>query len=237
MATTATLVQPLPLSRSRENIAQAIILSLLYASPAVWSLRSLAFVTDNDIWWHLATGNWILRHAAVPRTDPFSAYGVGKPWAAYSWGFELPAAWLVAHLGLMGLLLLQCVLITAVVVALHRLIAAVVPDFTFAALLTLAAVLAMSGVFTPRPWLFTILFFVLELHIILRVREDRSYHRLLWLPLIFCVWANVHVLFVYGLFLLMLAVGEAWWSWWNASADPVRRKARVVRTVTDFACA
>ena len=90
MATTAALVQPLPFSRSRESAAQAIILAVLYALPAVWSLRSLAFVTDNDIWWHLATGNWILQHAAVPRTDPFSVYGLGKSWAAYSWASSYP---------------------------------------------------------------------------------------------------------------------------------------------------
>jgi hypothetical protein len=236
MASAASLVEPLTRTRSRDNVAQAVILTLLYSLPALWSMRSLAFIKDNDIWWHLASGNWILQHHAIPRTDPFSAYGMGKPWAAYSWAFELPAAWLVAHLGLVGLLLMQSVLIIAIVVALHRLIASVVPDFTIGVVLTLAAVVAMDSVLTPRPWLFTILFFVLELHVILRVRQSGRYRQLFWLPLLFCAWANLHVLFIYGLFLLVLAASEAWWRWWKDSNDSPLSRARNAWTVALIAC-
>ena len=93
---------------------------------------------------------------------------------AYSWGFEVPAAWVVENLGLMGLSLLHCLLVTAVVVALHRLLASLILDFTLAVGLTAAAVVAMNAIFTPRPWLLTILFFILELHVILRVRAGGS---------------------------------------------------------------
>jgi hypothetical protein len=233
MASAASLVEPLTQTRSRDNVAQAVILTLLYSLPALWSMRSLAFIKDNDIWWHLASGNWILQHHAIPRTDPFSAYGMGKPWEAYSWAFEVPAAWLFAHLDLIGLLLLQCVLVTAVVVALHRLLASLVDDFTVSVVLTLAATVAMDAILTPRPWLLTILFFILELHIILRVRVTRDYSQLLWLPLIFCAWANVHAQFVYGLFLLMLAACEAWWNWWQGLGDT---RARNAWTFAIFVC-
>src|SRR6187200_1203291 len=33
---------------------------------------------DQDIWWHLRTGQWIAEHGQVPVTDPFSQYGQGK---------------------------------------------------------------------------------------------------------------------------------------------------------------
>jgi hypothetical protein len=104
-----------------EKTAQAIVLILLYSAPALWLVCTSG--TDPDIWWHLATGKWILQHHTIPHTDPFSAYGLGRAWAAYSWAFEVPAAWLVAHLGFAGLLLLQIALVTAIFVALHRLVA------------------------------------------------------------------------------------------------------------------
>ncbi|HVP55670.1 MAG TPA: hypothetical protein VMU45_11800 [Candidatus Eisenbacteria bacterium] len=236
MATTATVTQPLARSRAADGGAQAVVLTLLYSLPALWSLRSFSTVLDNDVWWHLAAGKWILQHSAVPRTDPFSAYGADKWWAAYSWGFELPAAWLFTHFGLIGLLFLHGLLVTTVIVAVHRLIVAIVPDFTLSVLLTLAAAVAMNGLFTPRPWLLTILFFVVELHLVLQVRESGNYRRLLWLPLIFCAWANVHAQFVYGLFLLFLAAAEAWWLIWKSSADPVKRKARAWWTLTALSC-
>lgn len=236
MSTTAACLEIEARAQTRDTVAQGVILTLLYAMPALVSLRSFAVVKDNDIWWHLAAGNWILRHRAIPHTDPFSAFGMGKHWAAYSWGFELPTAWLVAHVGLMGLVVLHCVLITAIVIALHRLIVSLCPDFTIAALLTLAGVVAMGNLFTPRPWLVTILFFILELHIILQVRNTGQYRQLLWLLLIFCVWANLHAQFVYGLFLLMLAAADAWWKWWNGRDEPLLCKARNAWTVAVLAC-
>jgi hypothetical protein len=236
MATATTIDQLVSYTETRERGAQAVVLSLLYSLPAIWVLRSLTAVTDNDIWWHLAAGKWILLHKSIPRTDPFSAYGMGKSWEAYSWAFEVPAAWLVTHLGLVGLLLLHCVLVTAVVVALHRLIASLVRDFSLSVLLTFVAVFAMSGLFTPRPWLLTILFFILELHIVLQVRESQKYRQLAWLPLISCAWANLHVQFVYGLFLLMLVAVEGWWRWWNARCDVLQRRARNLWTLTVIVC-
>jgi hypothetical protein len=217
-------------------MAQATVLSLLYSVAAVWVMRYFISVADNDIWWHLAAGKWILQHKSILRADPFSAYGMGKPWAAYSWAFEAAAAWLVTHLGLMGLLLLNCVLVTAVMVALHRLIMSLVHDFTISALLTLAAGFAMHRLFTPRPWLFTILFFVLELHIVLEVRQGGNYRQLRWLPFILCAWANLHILFVYGLFLLVLAAGEAWLNWSHARYDLLQRDARNAWTATVIVC-
>jgi hypothetical protein len=231
-----TIVHPVTHSEARERGAQAVLLSLLYSLPAIWVLRSLSAVTDPDIWWHLAAGKWILQHKAIPRTDPFSAYAMGKSWEAYSWAFEAPAAWLVTHLGLVGLLLLHCVLVTAVIIALHRLIASSVGDFTISVLLTFAAAYAMSNLFTPRPWLVTILFFILELHIILQVRESRNYRQLAWLPLIFCAWANLHVQFVYGLFLLMLVAVDGWWRWWSTRCDLLQRRARNLWTLTVIGC-
>src|SRR5207249_11491916 len=55
---------------------------LLYLIPAS---QALLPIDDPDIWWHLRTGQWIIEHHWVPATDPFSAYGMGKPWVAYGW--------------------------------------------------------------------------------------------------------------------------------------------------------
>ncbi|HTU42895.1 MAG TPA: hypothetical protein VMF10_14400, partial [Candidatus Aquilonibacter sp.] len=35
--------------------------------------------TDPDLWWHLATGRFIVQHGAVPHADPFSYTSAGKP--------------------------------------------------------------------------------------------------------------------------------------------------------------
>jgi hypothetical protein len=44
---------------------------------------------DGDTWSHLATGEWIIAHGAVPRADPFSHSVPGAPWIAHEWLSEL----------------------------------------------------------------------------------------------------------------------------------------------------
>jgi len=61
---------------------------------------------------------------------------------------------------------------------------------------------------TPRPWLLTILFFAIELNILVSVKRSRNYRVLLLLLPLFSIWANVHIQFVYGLFVLGLAALE-----------------------------
>src|ERR1039457_1075796 len=82
--------------------AQALVLAALYSFPAFFCLH-IADAGDPDVWWHLRTGEWILQYGAVPHTDPFSMFGAGKPWVAYSWLFELLIFQLFRWLGLVGL--------------------------------------------------------------------------------------------------------------------------------------
>ena len=44
---------------------------------------------DGDTWSHLATGEWMLAHDAVPRVDPFSHSMPGAPWTAHEWLSEI----------------------------------------------------------------------------------------------------------------------------------------------------
>ena len=46
-------------------------------------------LNDPDTWWHIAAGEWMLRHGAVPRVDPFSFTFAGKPWVAHEWLAEV----------------------------------------------------------------------------------------------------------------------------------------------------
>jgi hypothetical protein len=98
-------------------------------------------------------------------------------------------------------------------------------DFTLAVLLAFAAMYSMGHLFTPRPWLFTILFFVLELDILMHVRRTGKPRELLWLPVIFALWSNLHIQFVDGLLVLVLAAVEAILARWQTSLETRVRPA------------
>ena len=57
--------------------------------------------------------------------------------------------------------------------------------------------------------MFTILFFVLEVDILMIARKTGRLRELLWLPVIFALWSNIHIQFIDGLLVLGLALAEA----------------------------
>jgi hypothetical protein len=187
--------------------AQALVLVALFSVPAFIYLR-VASASDPDVWWHLRSAVWILQHHAAPQTDSFSSFGAGKPWAAYSWLFELLVYQLFERLGLVGIVVYTAGMVVAIAAALHHLIRRMQADFTLAVLLTFAATYSMVRLYTPRPWLFTILFFALEVDILMQARKTGKTRELVWLPVIFALWANIHIQFIDGLVVLGLALAE-----------------------------
>ena len=194
---------------------QAIALSVLYAIPVFFVLR-MDQALDTDVWWHLRTGQWIFEHKAIPHTELFSTFASGKPWAAYSWLYELIVFGLFQKLGLIGIVVYSSAMAVAITVAVHQLVRRLNSDFTLGVGLTFLAMYTMGRLFTPRPWLLTVLLFTIELNIIMNARKNGDTRELLWLPFIFAIWANVHIQFVDGLLVLGIALTESvaaqWWS-------------------------
>ena len=125
-------------------------------------------------------------------------------------------------LGLVGVVAYSTAMIMAITVAMYRLVRRLQGDFTLTILLTYAAMFGVGHLYTPRPWLFTILLFVLELDILMQVRRTGKLRELLWLPVIFALWSNVHIQFVDGLFVLGLAFAESLLArWWPAARTRV----------------
>lgn len=211
----APLPEPAPPNGKRsERIANAIVLAILFAGPALMCLHA-ACANDPDIWWHLRTGEWILQHHAVPRVDPFSWTNAGKPWPPYSWLFELLAIKVFQRFGLVGIVGYSTAMVLAIAVALRHLVQRVQSDFSIVVLLSFAACYSMGHMYTPRPWMFTILFFVLEIDILMHARRTGRLRELAWLPVVFALWSNLHIQFIDGLLVLGLALVEAVVARWN----------------------
>lgn len=200
------------MSRSLKNLdsteptfRRLLLLALVYLIPA---FQALLPVEDPDLWWHLRTGQWIIEHGRVPLTDPFSAYGAGKPWVAYSWLYELFVYYVHQSFGLVGIVWTTVILSLLIALALHVLVRmARLPFLAEVGLLALALG-SMKPVFYLRSWLFSILFFTIELILLFHVRRSGKHKPLLLLPLLFVLWANLHIQFVYGLALLGLFMVE-----------------------------
>ena len=188
---------------TEETVRRVAIITILYLIPAICILQPSIF--DPDIWWHLQTGKWIVEHGSLPITDPFSVFGEGKSWLAYSWLFDIGMYELVHVFGESAIIAYTLGGVWLVMLVMHRVVGRRCPEFLLFCGLMTAGILAISRLFTPRPWLLTIVFFAVTLEVVLLVREGKWTPWFWSLTAIYMLWANVHIQFIYGLGLLGLA--------------------------------
>jgi hypothetical protein len=181
----------------------AIVLLIL---PSIALLNGA--IDDPDIWWHLRTGQWIVQNRTLPRADPFSSFANGRPWVVYSWLYETLIYCMYRIWGLTGLIIYAVVFRGLIGIALYRLVYNSKVPFWRSMLITAVSAYAVSETLGPRPHLFTVLFFIIELDILFTVRRTGETRWFLLLPPIYAIWANIHVQFIYGLFVLGVAAAE-----------------------------
>lgn len=182
---------------------RALALILLFSAAAVYESTHLSSLNSSEVWVHLRTGTWMLENRAIPRTGLFSQ-SANLPWNDSSWGFDLLLAMAYRVFGLRAVPILLMLLKSALAIVVFLLARSGCGGFWRAVALSALAqyVIALQ----PLPYVCSILFLAIELLLLLSSRHSGSMRRLFWLPLLFLLWANLHLQFVAGLLLLALFV-------------------------------
>src|SRR5271166_1561412 len=187
---------------SMRTVLRILSATMLFSAAGIYEAVHASALLNGDIWWHLRTGIWILQNHAVPHTGLFSQYS-DLPWIASSWGFDvlLATAYRVCGLRSIPLLLMAFKVALAVVTFLLARVGRV--NFWSAVLLSILAQYVIAGL-QSAPATLSILFFGVELILLLRSLRCGSLSNLFLLPPLFLLWANLHVQFIYGLLLLCI---------------------------------
>lgn len=180
--------------------SRMVALLALLTVAAIYESFQVTAISNTDVWWHLRTGVWMLQNHAFPRTGLFSQYAE-RPWVASSWFFDILTA---AGYKLIGLKVLPVLLISlkiALALVTFLLARGWSGNFWGAILLSAAAQHAIADS-PPLPMSFSILFFGVELFLLLESRRRGEMRLLFWLPPLFLIWVNVDGQFLNGLLLL-----------------------------------
>lgn len=206
------------------RLVQLAALVLLLVTIGALAFHYKFCVLDPDIWWHLKVGDWILDHHAVPHTGILSRTAANRPWVAYSWGYEVLLSRAYAWFGLIGIGVYGTLLTIVVVYASYWMLRRLSGNFWIACIG--AAIVCSAFLFNgmPRPFFFSIALFAITLALLLEANRSANIKLLYWLPLIFLMWANLHIQFIYGLFLVGLFVG----------VNLVQRLVQSLRLAPDF---
>ncbi|MFB3915345.1 MAG: hypothetical protein ACE14M_01345 [Terriglobales bacterium] len=197
----ARLVRARVACRWPDTPVRVLVLSVLFTAAAACEVYQLKALLDRDIWWHLRTGLWILQNHTVPRHRLFSQHA-DLPWVNSNWAFDLLAGAAYKLLGVRvipGLLMGLRVALAGVTFLLARSRG----NFWSAVLLSAIAQYAIADL-PPSAGAVSVLFFGMELMLLIRSRSTGKVRPLLWLPLLFLLWANLHTQFMNGLVLLAL---------------------------------
>ena len=205
LSTPANLRNSEPASVSAGSVApllRVLILTALFSAAAIYELVKLFALATPEVWLHLRTGLWILENRSIPHTGLFSQSSI-LPWIDSTWGFDMLLAVAYHLFGLRAIPIVLMVLKAALAVVTFLLARAGRINFWGAVVLSAIAQFVISSL-QPLPYVFSILFFAIELWLLVRSRQTGKTKSLFWLPALFVLWANLHAQFVCGVLLLIL---------------------------------
>ena len=166
----------------------------------------------DDPWRHLKTGeflwNWFSQHGfTFPEFDVFTSAGAGTPWINHEWLSQILFYGAYRMGGLQGVIVFKSLILTVTIGLLIAYMYRNGVGWKTACLGSLIALLASQGSIALRPAIFTYLFIVIFLHIILSLQLD-EYFKTAFVGAIFAeiLWVNLHGGAIIGILLIFF-----WW--------------------------
>lgn len=151
-------------------------------------VAALAPIQSYDAFWHLATGEWIVSHRALPETDPFALASDPVVWHNGEWLFEVLLHGIERASGLAGLSIFRALVVAGLFTAILALVARAAGVAT-ALVIVAFAFAGADHRLGMRPELAGTVFAVVAVHLLLGPLTRR---RLALLTALTIVWMNMH---------------------------------------------
>jgi len=171
-------------------------------------LTTFKITGDDDVFWHLATGKYIVETHHVPSTDIFGYVTQGQQWMPFEWGWDVLTYGIYNLGGYTALSVFRTIIFLLIFFILFYILRKFKISYSLIFIFLILLAFGMIDRLTPRPHIMSMLFFVLLLYIITEYKyfNRRNYKILFFIPLIFLVWANMHMGIIAGIFLFGIFV-------------------------------
>src|ERR1044072_180122 len=185
-------------------------------------------LSDGDFWWHLKTGEYIVRNRSIPRIAFYSFTVPGKPCVAHEWLSEVIFYLVYSRAGFNTLIFIFTVLTVLAFWIVFRGTNAHPFVKGFAVLLSVWSILPTMGV---RPRTFTLLFAAIYLALLHRFVRERETRAIWWLVPLMIVWVNLHAGYLLGLVLIGVAIAGVVLDAWFAGEKPAWSRLKTLALV------
>jgi hypothetical protein len=174
-------------------------------------LRALAspqaLLNDPDTYLHIAAGQWMFVHHALPAADPFSYTLPGAPWIAAEWLGEIVLAATYGVAGWGGVVVLTAAAFAVAIALLAGFLLRRLPPLP-PAIATLAGAMLVLPHLLARPHVLALPALIAWSGALLRARDEARGPPWAVLPVI-ALWANLHGSFMFGLALAGFCAAES----------------------------
>lgn len=153
---------------------------------------TMYIVVDNDYFWHITAGKYMVSHHTILTKDIFSWVVVNKVWISHEWLFEV----IIYTLSLISkhhiiIFSFINIFILLIILFLHN-----KNNYSKNTLFTLGwllfYIMLNSNLISPRPQLISSWLLALTLYLLFDLKNNENSKKIYFLPLISLFWSNVH---------------------------------------------
>lgn len=152
-------------------------------------------ILGNDFWWHVKVGEWICENGRVPTSDIFSWYGIEKqlPWTAHEWLADVIYYLILHYIGEAGIFFfcLGAALLLAFLIF-RQVKGQLKENVLIGSIYFIFLAVVLSLFFYGRPHVFSFFLLFFELKILYEFMQNPDTKKIYILPLIACLWSNLH---------------------------------------------
>lgn len=162
---------------------------------------------DDDLFWHLATGKYIAENKMVPGADVFGFSTLGKEWIPFEWGWDVLNYSVYSFGGYTSISILRTAFFLLMFYFLLKISGKLKINPVISVMVFLLLLFGILERLLIKPQISSYLFFGIIIYIFLHHRvSDKVTKKIYWLPLVFFLWANMHmgVLAGIGVFAIFL---------------------------------
>ena len=182
-------------------IPAMVLILVFFAAISIERFRYIVLF-DSDINWLIKTGE-IICHQGLPAVDIFSYTHGGKEWILYQWLFEV-IIYKVYSFGYDQAVGTFAIFLFALTFTVLFILLKQYQVNTFYSILSISlGGWIASATWYARPAIFTYLFVCLFL-LLLHISETKNVRYLWFIPVLFLLWANIHIGFTFGILLFII---------------------------------
>lgn len=167
---------------------------------------------DDDFFWHLATGRYVVENKVVPDTDVFGYVTQGVEWIPFEWGWDVISYGLYKIGGYSMVQVFRSIVFIFIFSLLFVLFRKFKINSIVIFLVLFSLLVAIMDRLTPRPHILTYVFFIVLIYILVSFKylnREIFTKTLYFLPPLFLLWGNIHMgVLAGGLVLFVFTVSE-----------------------------